>query len=151
MADRIVAFIEGGAADYVAAEAVGIDARTFRDWTARGEGRHPERAPTPALVALARRVREAKARARAAREIIVAEKEPKFWLTHMARSRPGREGWTEPVGGPGEDDPAREPDPYQPSPEELHEIVRVLSEAGVLPPMCEDPECSCVHRRRKDA
>ncbi len=33
----------------MAAEAAGISPRTFRDWMARGEGTHPERAPTPKL------------------------------------------------------------------------------------------------------
>jgi hypothetical protein len=147
MADRIVAFIEGGVFDYVAAEAAGIHARTFRDLVSRGEGRHPDRAATPFLQAFAKRVREAKARARAAREIVVADRDPKFWLTHSARSRPGREGWTEPVEDPdGDGFGAEGPPVYQSSQEELAEIIRVLAEAGVVP-TCLDPDCGCQQER----
>jgi len=41
--DKIAAYIQAGVADYIAAETAGIDARTFRDWMARGEGRHLSR------------------------------------------------------------------------------------------------------------
>src|SRR5436190_23199010 len=90
---RIVTYIEAGSFDYVAAEAVGIDARTFRDYIQRGLGLHPTRASTPRLARFARRVMQARAQARAAREIQAAENHVTFWLTHAARSRPGREGW----------------------------------------------------------
>src|SRR3989442_14822683 len=93
----IVSLIDAGAFDYIAAEAAGIASRAFRDWVARGEHRHPTRRSTPELIAFAKAVREAKARARAAREITVADREPKFWLSHAARSKPGREGWSDPV------------------------------------------------------
>ncbi len=138
----IVNFIEAGAWDYVAAEAAGIDARTFRDWIARGEARHRSRSATPRLVAFAREVREARARARAAREIEVARHEPKFWLSHQARSKPDREGWTEPVaaeeaGAPGGVS-------YEPTPEQAAETVRILLDAGGIElPRCTDPACSC--------
>ena len=138
----IVSFIEAGAWDYVAAEAAGIDARTFRDWMARGEGRHTTRSATPGLVAFARAVREAKARARAAREIEVARHEPRFWLSHQARSKPGREGWTEPV--PDEEAGAPGGVSYEPTPEQAAETVRILLDAGAIEvPHCSDPACSC--------
>jgi hypothetical protein len=125
----ILTYIEAGAADYIAAEAAGIDQRTFRDYLRRGRGEHPTRRSTPQLVRFAEAVMEAKARARAAREIQAAEHHVPFWLTHMARSKPGREGWTEPVEA--------EPDGqflplYHPSMEEAAETLRVLLEAGVL-------------------
>jgi hypothetical protein len=88
-------------------------------------------------------VREAKARARAAREIVVADKEPKFWLSHAARSRPGREGWSEPIEVPEEASPGAAI-AYEPSPEEFAETLRVLLEAGAISlPPCSDPGCGC--------
>jgi hypothetical protein len=125
----ILTYIEAGAADYIAAEIAGIDARTFRDYVQRGHGQHPTRACTPRLARFATAVMQAKARARAAREIQAAEHHVTFWLTHMARSKPGREGWTEPVDGDGD---GQAPSVYQPSIEEAAETVRVLLEAGVL-------------------
>ncbi len=125
----ILSFIEAGAADYIAAEAAGIDQRTFRDYLQRGQGLHPSRPSTPQLEQFAKAVMEAKARARAAREIQAAEHHVRFWLTHMARSRPGREGWTDPVEA---DQDGQPPAPYQPSMEEAAETLRVLVEAGVL-------------------
>ncbi len=144
----IVSFVEAGAWDYVAAESAGIDARTFRDWLARGEGRHPNRSPTPELTAFARAVREARARARAAREIEVAAKEPKFWLTHQARSRPGREGWTDPVP----DAATTSVLTFAPTPEEAAETLRILAESGAIPTgRCADPTCTCdLHRGPTD-
>jgi hypothetical protein len=126
----MLAYIEGGSADYVAAEAVGIDQRTFRDYLQRGQGLHPTRASTPRLVRFAKAVIQAKARARAAREIQAAEHHVPFWLTHMARSKPGREGWTDPV----EEEQGGQPlvPLYQPSLEEAAETLRVLLDAGVL-------------------
>ncbi|MGH2660718.1 MAG: hypothetical protein ACRDHS_13930 [Actinomycetota bacterium] len=146
----ILSFIEAGAWDYVAAEAAGIDARTFRDWMARGEGRHSSRSTTPRLAAFASAVREARARARAAREIEVARHEPKFWLSHQARSKPGREGWTEPVPDEQNDSPAA--NSYEPTPEQAAETVRILIDAGAIElPRCTDPECSCsLHQEAED-
>ena len=145
-----MSYIEAGAWDYIAAEAAGVPDRTFRDWIARGEGRHTSRSPTPALTSFARAVREARARARAAREIEVADNEPKFWLTHLARSKPGREGWTEPVDDP--DDSAPQVTPYEPTPAEAAETIRMLVDAGVIElPRCEDPDCGCLlHRETGD-
>ncbi len=146
----ILSFIEAGAWDYVAAEAAGIDARTFRDWMARGEGRHRSRSTTPRLVAFAKAVREARARARASREIEVARNEPKFWLSHQARSKPGREGWTEPVAD--EEPVASGLIAYEPTPEQAAETLRILLDAGAIElPRCADPGCSCsLHRGTTD-
>jgi hypothetical protein len=96
IARRILSYIRAGVFDYVAAEAAGVSDRTFYDWIARGEGRHPSRPPTSRLRAFARDVRTAKAEARVFAEIRVHEKRPEYWLTHAARSKPEREGWTEP-------------------------------------------------------
>jgi hypothetical protein len=59
-----VTYVRAGAFDYVAAEAAGVSARTFSDWMARGEGRHPTRVPTPKLRAFAREVARARPRHR---------------------------------------------------------------------------------------
>lgn len=145
----IVAYVEAGSFDYVAAEAAGIDERTFRDWIARGEGRHPTRRRTPQLAAFALAVREARARARASREIVIADRDPKFWLQHAARSKPGREGWSEPVD---EVLVAAAAPPFEPSPQELGEIVKVLVEAGAIDlAPCGDPGCRCAGHGSDDA
>jgi hypothetical protein len=34
--DKIAAYIQAGVAEHIAAESAGIDARTLRDWMARG-------------------------------------------------------------------------------------------------------------------
>jgi hypothetical protein len=138
----ILSYIEAGAFDYVAAEAAGIDERTFRDWMARGEGRHPTRIRTRELTEFASRVREAKARARASREIVVADKDPRFWLAHAARSKPGREGWTDPIEALA--DGVDEAAPYEPTADELAETLRALLDAGVVEiSPCGDPACRC--------
>ncbi|MGH2597263.1 MAG: hypothetical protein ACRDH7_15070 [Actinomycetota bacterium] len=149
--NTIVSYILAGAWDYVAAEAAGIDARTFRDWMARGEGRHPTRSATPELVEFARAVREAKARSRAKREIEVAEHRPEFWLTHQGRSRPGREGWTDPV--PDEEATGVAPISFEPTMDDATQTLRILIDAGAIElPGCADPNCSCrLHRGREDA
>jgi hypothetical protein len=83
--------------------------------------------------------------------VVVAERDPKFWLTHMARSKPDREGWTEPVEAPEEAEASLAP-VYEPSLDEAAEIVRVLIEAGALSIPCPDPDCRCsFHRETRDA
>lgn len=107
---QIIGLIEGGATDYVAAEVAGISARTFRELRQRAEGRHPTRRSTPELREFFAEVDEAIARARIKREIVVADTDPKYWLRHRARSKPGLEGWTEPVPEEAEaQDPIRGP------------------------------------------
>jgi hypothetical protein len=126
----ILQCLVAGMADFIAAEFAGIDERTFRDWVCRGEGRHPTRSCTPQLRSFARAVMRAKAQGRGAREIDVAQRSPQFWLTHMARSKPGREGWTEPIEDPTASQMAVPI--YQPSLEEAAETLRALIEAGVI-------------------
>jgi hypothetical protein len=131
----VVSNILAGCYEHVAATLAGIDARTFRDWMARGEGRHPTRSSTPALREFAKAVRQAKAQARAAAEIRIARADPKFWLQHVARSKAGAEGWTEPVAD--EADPS--PETVSPAstslstPEEAAEVLSILAEAGAFP------------------
>jgi hypothetical protein len=95
----ILTYIRAGAFDYVAAEAAGVSARTFREWVARGEGTHPTRGSTPKLRRFAKEVRRAKAEVRAAAEVRMHREHPAQWLKYVARTRPEREGWTEPRAG----------------------------------------------------
>ena len=136
----IVGAIEGGATDYIAAQVAGIAPRTFRDLRQRAEGRHPTRRATPGLVKLFREIDEAAARARMKQEIKVAEMDPKHWLKYKARSKPGLEGWTEPVP---EESEAQDPIHVM-SADELQQIVSTLLVSGAveLPP-CPDPSCTC--------
>src|SRR5439155_9833253 len=95
-----------------------------------GEGRHPTRKPTRELIELFREVDEAAARARIRREMEVAERDPKHWLRYRAPSEPGLPGWTTRVP----DEPEQDSVPlYQPTPQELAEIFRVLVDSGAIP------------------
>ena len=143
----IIAAIEAGATDYVAAEAAGISPRTLRDLRARAEGRHPTRASTPELSAFFAQVDETIARARMRQEIEVAKSDPKHWLKYRARSRPGLEGWTEPVPDVPETTEAQR----LPTADELQGVVSTLigSGAAVSPP-CPDASCTCVHHGVRD-
>lgn len=135
---EILAYIRAGAFDYVAAEAAGVGARTFREWIARGEGRHPTRDKTKRLQAFAAAVRRAQAQVRVAKEIEIAKLDPRYWLSHQGRSRPGREGWTEPVAGDGK------PADLRPAALPLADIVQAvqgLVDAGAIPSL----RCKCGH------
>jgi hypothetical protein len=131
---KVVQFILAGAFDYVAAEAAGISARTFREWVSRGEGRHPPRGPTPHLRAFAKEVRTAKAQARAAREMKVADLDPKHWLRYQARSQPGRDGWTEPIPEDEVVDQGGAVGHSVASAEEAAEVWNILLASGALAP-----------------
>jgi hypothetical protein len=148
----IVAYIRAGAFDHVAAEAAGISARTFRDWMARGEGRHPTRPPTARLRAFAQAVRTAKAEARVVAETRVYKEQPARWLSRAARTTPERQGWTDPARGGG---PGGPPDDVvggdEESEEQLARMLEVMLASGELAvPPCPHPRCRCpYHRRRK--
>jgi len=147
--DKIVAYIRAGAFDYVAAEAVGISARTFRDWMARGEGRGA-RASTPKLRAFAEEVREARAQARIAAEVRVHRDQPTYWLAHAARTRAEREGWTVEARAAAGADPIGSPELKGVSLEDLEREVDRLAYLGVLDgsfssPPCSRPRCGCEH------
>jgi hypothetical protein len=114
-ARRIVELTRAGAYPWVAAEIAGVNPRTFREWMARGEGTHPTRPGTPKLRRFYREVTQAHAEVRASAEIRVLQEDPKHWLSRVARSRPDREGWS---------DPARDPDPSAPSGPTIEERIR---------------------------
>lgn len=136
---KILAYIRAGAFAWVAAEAAGVSERTFHDWMARGEDRHPSRPSTPKLHAFAGEVRTARAEARIGAEVRVYREHPARWLSRVARSRPGQEGWT--------DLPA-EPEPQGPG-ERLVELIRRLDEREEASRReqapCSDPDCRCAN------
>lgn len=87
----IVQYIRGGAFDYVAAQAVGIDPGTFRRWMNRGEKRTDEPFRT-----FCTEVQQARAEARVAAENRVFKDAPFNWLRYgPGRERPGEPGWTD--------------------------------------------------------
>jgi hypothetical protein len=92
----IVAYIRAGAFAHVAAQAAGVPPRTFFDWMARGESRHPTRRPTRKLRAFAQAVRRAQAEARIGAEVRVYKENPARWLSYAARSTSDQDGWSEP-------------------------------------------------------
>jgi len=144
--DRLVAFIRAGAFDHVAAQAVGISPRTFREWLARGEGRG-SRPATPKLRALADQVRAAKAESRLSAEVRVYREQPAYWLSRVARSVEGAEGWTEPVPSPGER-PLREKRLQDWTDEELYDSInesaQKMADGGwLVSPPCSRPRCRC--------
>jgi hypothetical protein len=141
--------IEAGGTDHAAAQAAGISERTFRDWRARAEGRHPTRRATPELLTLFEQIAAAKARARLKREIVVAERDPKHWLRYQARSRAGLDGWTDPVQEPPSEKAA---ELYAPTPEEFAEVVTVLAVAtGITGRRCSDSDCSCADHQEESS
>jgi hypothetical protein len=143
----IIAAIEAGATDYVAAEAAGISPRTLRDLRARAEGRHATRRSTPELKAFFAQLDETIARARMRQEIEVAKSDPKHWLKYRARSKPGLEGWTDPVP-----DMAETSEVFRlPTTEELQLVVSTLIESGAaVSPPCADAACGCTRHGLRD-
>jgi hypothetical protein len=104
----------------------------------RGGGQHASRSPTPELETFAHNVRVAQAEARAAAEIRIFRENPKWWLSHVARSRPDYEGWTDIPDSPQERSAA----------ERMVQLIRRLDELDAkrkgdpavdLPPPPPDP------------
>ena len=136
----ILSAIEAGATDHVAAQVAGISPRTFRELRQRAEGRHPARPSTRELREFFEQVDEAIARARMKREVEIAERDAKHWLAYRARSKPGFEGWSEPIPEPS--DSANDVRPM--TAEDLREVVTTLVTTGaVLLNPCPDSACSC--------
>jgi hypothetical protein len=108
----LIEAIEGGAFDWVAAEAAGISRRTFYDWMKRGEAGEE---PFAELVGVLRRAR---ATARVGAERTVRLRDPLAWLRlGPGRERPEEPGWTLP------------PKPAAPGGAEESEAERVLRAA----------------------
>jgi hypothetical protein len=142
---RILTYIRAGVFDHVAAQAVGISPRTFRDWIARGEDRG-QRPATPELARFAQEVRAAKAEARIAAEVRVYREQPAYWLSRAARTRDTAEGWTEPAGT--ERGELTMEQLRAMSEEELanrHEqaIAGLVADGLLWSPPCSSPRCRC--------
>jgi len=151
VAQTILAYIEAGAWDYIAAEMAGVSARTVREWVRRGEGKDPDRPPTPELAEFALNWRAAKAKARGVREMQVADTRPGYWLEHTARSEPGRPGWGAPLPGSEDEEMASSPAP-EPTAEELQDFFDALLAAGVINlPACANADCSCALHAKGDS
>ena len=149
IAQKIVDYTKAGAFDYVAAEAAGISARTFRDWIARGEGTHPTRASTPKLRRFAQRVAQAKAEARTSAEVRVHRDQPASWLAHAARSKPDREGWTTPSVVPGEEGTGVTSFEERIAEWDRQAAERDRQAATSATSDCPDADCACpFHQRR---
>ena len=139
----IATYIRAGAFPSIAAEAAGISVRTFHEWMARGEDRHPSRASTPKLRAFAKAVRRAHAEARVAAEIRVYNQRPAHWLTYAARTKPDRDGWTKPPEGAEEED--------APKARTLEDMMAELDKEEQRDAGCADSECRCsLHSRGPD-
>jgi transposase-like protein len=95
----IVGLLRKGVFPHVAASVAGISHRTFDDWIARGEDRHPTRPSTPKLRRFAHEVRIARALPRIGAETHVFQQSPAKWLRHAARTTPWSDGWTAPSRG----------------------------------------------------
>ena len=86
-----MAYIRSGAFDWVAAEAAGVGASTFRRWMAEGE------AGVAAYHGFYEAVREARAQARVTAEVDIRKDNPLAWLRYgPGRDRgPEKRGWTD--------------------------------------------------------
>ena len=93
--EEICALIRRGIFPHVAAEGLGVPARTFRDWVLRGQGRHHTRAPTPETMALAEGVRRATAEARMLAESWMHTERTDRWLARAAPTNEDGEGWSD--------------------------------------------------------
>ena len=118
----IVREIRRGAFDWVAAEAAGIDRRTFYRWMKRGEqGDEP-------FAGLKAQVDQARARTRIGAEQRVRDEHPLSWLRlGPGRERKGQPGWTEAV------EPLSNPEPEEMEEEEpgvMEAIAEALREVG---------------------
>ena len=139
----IITFTRAGAFASAAAEAAGVSVRTFHEWMARGEDRHPSRPSTPKLRAFAKAVRRAHAEARVAAEINVYNQRPAHWLTYAARTKPDRDGWTKPPEGAEEED--------APKARTLEDMMAELDKEDQRDARCSDSACPCsLHNRGPD-
>lgn len=88
---RLLALIQSGVSDFIAAEFLRIDCNTFRNWLRRG---HQERKGIYRRFLLD--VMQAQAHARLNAELVVRKENPLAWLRlGPGRTQPGRPGWTE--------------------------------------------------------
>lgn len=134
---KVVMFIEQGCYDYVAAEAMGVTADTWRKWMRRGE----EEAADGKNTYYARFFRDismASARARLMAELEVRRDDPKFFLTHgPGKPRPNRPGWSNRVEVAGDADSplsleVADARPDSAPVEELGTAIALMEELGLI-------------------
>jgi|TARA_R110000824_G_C14989752_1_gene655083 hypothetical protein len=90
--DRIVDFIAGGATAEEVAAAEGIHRSTFMAWMQAG--REAEEGEANDFVDLYERVVKARAQCRIRAEIVVRQRDPKFYLTHSpSMTADGGQAW----------------------------------------------------------
>jgi hypothetical protein len=91
VAEQILAYIRAGGYPSVAAEAAGLPRTVYRQWLKHGKKKN---AGEP-YRRFALDVQQAMAQGRLAVELIVRDKDPKFWLKHgPGKETPGNPGWT---------------------------------------------------------
>ena len=138
---RMLSYIEAGGSAWKAAQAEGINYRTFNDWMQRGRGDHSTRPATPQLKSFATEIDKAHARSGIGAEIEVRRKNPLAWLRHVDRDRPGRPGWSlTPPLPETEPDPAAQQAQSPPThvchematPEEAAAALQILWDAGAI-------------------
>ena len=116
---------------------------------ARGEGRGA-RASTARHRAFAERIRKAQAEARIAAEVRVYREQPTYWLSHAARTRAEREGWTADLRERLGDDAGHlaglSDEELQRETDRLAHLV-ALGGASASPP-CSRARCRCEHHVR---
>ena len=121
--EAILKGIRRGAFDWVAAEAGGIDRRTFYRWLERGE------AGERRYAVFARNVMIARAESRLEAEASVRDRNPFAWLRYgPGRERPDAPGWTNPVRPP---DPPPDTGPEDPILARLDKLM--IDEANGIP------------------
>jgi len=144
--EQVLRFLRAGAFVRTAAEVAGISERTLREWVARGEGRSP-RPATAKLTRFARKVRKARAEARAIAEIKAFNDHVLQWLKYGARSTPDSQGWSE-LPQDLMTDPKL-------GPEQVLELLmgvwnhRLYTDPSLVVPRCANRRCRCqLHRPR---
>jgi hypothetical protein len=147
--EKILSYIRAGGLPHVAAEAAGVNPRTFRDWMARGEGRHPTRPSTPRLRRFAKAVNEAVGQTRLIAEARMFKDHPGQWLKTAARTRGDFEGWSDPEreGGTGSAElssSALSRFTDEELDNELRKLALLSAQDGTFDsPPCPDPKCPC--------
>lgn len=147
IAQLIVGLIQAGAMPKDAAGAAGISLRTFHEWIARGEDRHPTRPNSPKLRRFAKAVRKAQAQARAIAMTEVRKKDPLAWLRN-APTPPGHDPIGERRRNGGEAGVSLEHLGDEELIAEAARVGAVLIASGHLAvPACGSPRCRCEHHR----
>jgi transposase len=147
--ELILACLRGGALQAEAAEVAGISPRTLREWIERGEGRS-KRDSSAKLKAFATDVRQATGEAIVAAAAHAHKDRPTWWLTHAARSRADREGWTELKSAAA--DAVAEMSEEEARDELAHLLeLRLIHDPEALVPRCSKPRCGCEWHRRRPA